>query len=759
LNRACKTDAKEVRIAAFAVGRTIFMRLGDLKDLTFTVVIGLVWRINGINDGAHRSRGDLHTMEAQNQESNEYQSRPVEAKVHLRARLTHYRDLLLRKWWVMALGVVLGLGVAGAFLFYQPRLFVSTGRMIVSIKLAIPEGSVYSEELGNFLGTQTALMRSGVVLNRAQARVLARSPGSVPSPVTLRVAVSPKTSIFVLEAVGPDALNVQTFLQACMEEYIKLKKEMRAQTSDNTVAGLTEEVLRLEGDLRNCEGELMRFQRSNSVVLLQEQGNSFGGYVATLNQRLAALRTEDAFLRSLTPGQNFGPGKELISGSLNDAPETASLTVSSSVENQPGTEVLRARQQIRALKADHQDLGRYLRPKHPKMIALSEDISRRETLLSILIEQSALELENRKASLAKQMMYLEQILADWNGKALDCSQKMAEYQRLKANQQRVQTLYDRLVATLQTLDLNKEISPESVTVLEPASPGFPDQHNSLSHFLTAGALAAVLSLGFLLFLDHVDDRLKNFTQLQEWFGEPVLVQVPLEKPQAGGTDVPLLSHDDSRHAFVEACRSLRSSLLFQGRGGKKPHILLLTSSVPSEGKSLVSANLAITMAGAKSRVLLIDADLRKGVLHQRFGLVPKFGLSEVLANQMPWEKAVIETSQPGLSLLARGAPTSASGELFLTDLTQKLLAEAAAQYEFVILDAAPVMAADDVTSLAPRVDGVLFVLRADHTPARVARAALELLYRRQVNVLGIVFNAVRPGNANYYTYTKQPPYT
>ncbi len=698
-------------------------------------------------------------MGALHRESVEYESEPVQAKARFVERFGRYRDLLFRRWWFLVVGLALGLVVTGGFWWFRPRLFTSVGRMIVSIKLAIPEGSVYSEELGNFLGTQAALMRSGVVLNRAQARLLKRDPTGIVEPISLKVAISPKTSIFVLEATGSDSKTVQSFLQGCMEEYIQLKKEMRTQTSDATVAGLTEELVRLERDLRHCEDELTDFQRSNSVVLLQEQGNAVGSYVANLNQRLAVLKAEDALLQSLGSGQYAGSFPEARSSMSEASSAAGTVTGRSAPNEQQENELLRARQQVLVLKAEQRDLERYLRPKHPKMIALGEDIARRETMLNILLEQNVAELENRKTSLARQMRYLDQELAEWNGKALECSQKMAEYQRVRANQQRVQALYDRLLTTLQTLDLNKEISPESVTILEPASTAFPESANWFKRFMGATLAAVVLSIAVLLFLDHVDDRLNSISELEEWFEESVLAQIPLQKPARRGEQVALLTSDDSRHALVEALRSLRSSLLYQVREAPKPNVLLLTSSVPGEGKSLVSANLAITMAQAKTRVLLMDADLRKGVLHQRFDLTPKRGLSEVLMGKCNWEDGVVATEYPGLSLLPRGPTTSSSSELFLGPTMRELLRSAAASYDVVILDAAPVMAADDVTSLAPLADAVLFVLRAEHTSARVARASLELLYRRQVKVLGLVFNAVRPRNADYYPYYRYGHYS
>src|SRR5258706_3185680 len=165
------------------------------------------------------------------------------SRAHFLAKLHRYKNLLRKKWWLLVLATAVGVGVQALMSSFDAPAFTSYGRMIVSIKLAIPEGSVYTEELSNFLGTQTALMQSGIVINRAHARVSALKPDMAAQPVTLKGSPLPQTTIFVLQATGADAHYTQAFLQACMEEYVNLKKEMRTQTSDTTVAGLTEEVL------------------------------------------------------------------------------------------------------------------------------------------------------------------------------------------------------------------------------------------------------------------------------------------------------------------------------------------------------------------------------------------------------------------------------------------------------------------------------------------------------------------------------------
>jgi capsular exopolysaccharide synthesis family protein len=593
-------------------------------------------------------------------------------------------------------------------------------------------------------------MQSGVVLNRAHARVTTQKPELRMQPVGLKVTVSPKTTIFVLQATGGDPEYTRAFLQACMEEYIALKKEMRTQTSDTTVAGLTEEVIRLEKDLRNADAELLEFQSTNTVLLSQEQGNSAGNYLAALNLRLATRKSEYDLLQMLTVDQNLD---------LQQAPSAAVLPANGATDTSPpaggdrtDTDYLRAKQQLLLLQAEQEELGRYLRTNHPKMIAMNEEIVRREQLLKIFRLQSAEQLESKKASLAVEIQNIEKDMKQWDVKALEIQAKVAEYQRLKGNSQRIQALYDRLLATMQTLDLNKGISPESVTIMESASQAFPDQSGVWKQ-VTVGSLVGVgLSVLLLLLINRLDDRMISIAELKEMFDEEVLGQIPRVTSRGPKREVALVGPEDERHDFVEAYRNLRSSLLYMAEAGARPKILLVTSSVPNEGKSLTSANLSITMASTGSRVLLVDADLRKGALHTRFGVAPRPGLTEVLGQGLNWEEAVQATKFPNLSLLPRGTFAPNAGELLISNATKEFLRDAAAKYDYVILDTVPVMAADDVTSLAPHVGGVIFVIRAEFTSAHVARAALYSLYQRQVRVLGVAFNSARPSFEDYYYY-------
>ncbi|MEI7532936.1 MAG: polysaccharide biosynthesis tyrosine autokinase [Verrucomicrobiae bacterium] len=675
------------------------------------------------------------------------------------SRVYRYRTLLLERWWVFILCIGLTLGAEAIYLRYSPSVFISVGQMIVSIKLNIQQGSLYTEELSNFLGTQSALMQGAEVVQRARDRVTSQNPGLTPKPVTLDVSVIPKTTIFVLRASGENPDYTKAYLQACMEEYIELKKSMAARTSDTTIAGMTEQMLRLEPEMQKCDAEIQSFLSTNDVALL-EQANGMGTYLISIYQALANAQSESDLLNSMTLDQSLlleraqSPQTPSTYGIANN-----NVNLDSQIApNMIGTEYLTVKQQILLLQADRNRYAEFLKPKHPQMVALDQEIAKLGRVLDIYRAQSVEQLDARKSALALQIQNLEAQTRQRGKENLEISRKASAYARLKAKSDRVQALYDQLLATMQTLDVNKEISPESVTIYQPASEGFPDTTKFKKGLTMAGLLGLVLSLGILFMLDRVDDRMNSFVELEELFDEDVLGQIPRERKVGKNIIIPALQPEDQRHPFVEAYRNLRSSLLYMTHTEPRPRTLLITSSVPGDGKSMTATNLAITMATGGSRVLIVDADLRKGTLHGRFNIPNETGFSEVFLGGTDWRAAVKATIYPNLHLLPRGATTQRSSEFFIGSTMEKFLKESAQEYDYVLIDTAPVMAADDVTSLAPRVDGVIFVIRAEYTSSRVAHASLNMLYQRKAKVLGLVFNSVHVSTGGYFAYYRYQDY-
>jgi capsular exopolysaccharide synthesis family protein len=217
---------------------------------------------------------------------------------------------------------------------------------------------------------------------------------------------------------------------------------------------------------------------------------------------------------------------------------------------------------------------------------------------------------------------------------------------------------------------------------------------------------------------------------------------------------PLLESGDQRHLLLESYRNLRSSLRYLPVDGERPKTILITSALPEEGKSTVAANLARTLALGGSRVLLVDGDLRRGILHEMLGFSPEPGLAELLRRSSDLASAIQVNSLPNLAFIARGANSLDPGDLFLAPALDDLIVRWRKEYDCVVIDSSPVSAADDAPTLAPKVDGTLFVIRSRFCRFGAAREALDLLDRRQARVLGLIFNRFDPSarSNKYYKY-------
>jgi len=204
----------------------------------------------------------------------------------------------------------------------------------------------------------------------------------------------------------------------------------------------------------------------------------------------------------------------------------------------------------------------------------------------------------------------------------------------------------------------------------------------------------------------------------------------------------LITLRDPDSAAAEAYRTLRTNILFSSLD-RPLHTLVLTSTAPDEGKSTTLANLAVTMAQAEQRVLMVDCDLRRPSLHSLFGVPNDRGVTSALLEQSEGPLPIQETGVAGLRLLASGPlpprPADLLGSRRMGALIERLRGEA----DMVLFDTPPVVAVTDAAVLAPRVDGVLLVLQAGHTRRDRAREARQMLEKVKANIIGVVLNGSR----------------
>ncbi len=537
-----------------------------------------------------------------------------------------------------------------------------------------------------------------------------------------------------------------------MQKYLDFKKGMRENQGSTVTTAITEQLIQVEKDLRGAEDEMIDFQKQNNIGFIQEEGNSAAQYLVRLNQQYAQLKTEYDLLSLLdldqnldrAQGKNDNPSAPNPQASDDKAPGMAFSDIG------PESDYLKAKQSLQLLKAEHESLSKDLRPRHPKIIKLNDEITKQEKLIQLYRQDTVEKLETRRKSIGKQMENLQTNIKEWETKALDLSQRLAQFNRIKGKAERLKTLYDRLTNSLKDVNVSQSVdSGDQVSIMEFAGGPISVRPGLIRSLLIGLGIGALAGLAILLLLDRIDDRMASFGEFQHHFSENVLGQIPKEKTKGRVT---LLQPDDARHIFAESYRNVRSSIFFMPYEGPRPKTILITSSVPNEGKSTISSNLAITMALSGARTLLIDGDLRRGALREAFGVSSTIGFSEVLKQEVNWQEVVVPTAYENLFLLPRGKTLGQPSEHLLRDSTDTLLRDIYNHYDYIIIESSPVLAADDSTSLAPKIDATLFVVRLSYTSARLTRKSLELLYNRQVNVPGVILNYVDTSLPEYYYY-------
>ncbi|MDP9299900.1 MAG: CpsD/CapB family tyrosine-protein kinase, partial [Actinomycetota bacterium] len=234
-------------------------------------------------------------------------------------------------------------------------------------------------------------------------------------------------------------------------------------------------------------------------------------------------------------------------------------------------------------------------------------------------------------------------------------------------------------------------------------------------------------------------------------GAPVLAVVPRVPGWKKKGDTKLISVEQPKASVAESYRTLRTSVLFAAaqRGLKT---IMVTSPTAGEGKTTTAANLAVVLADAGKRVILVSSDLRKPRIHKFFGLSNDAGLSSVLAGEVkPWE-ALADPGREHLRVMSSGPVPAHPAELLQSEQMGELVEELREVADFVILDTAPVLLVADALALAPLVDGVLFVVDAETTHRGAVVQARESLEQVGAPLIGSVLNNFDPSKARAYSY-------
>ena len=322
------------------------------------------------------------------------------------------------------------------------------------------------------------------------------------------------------------------------------------------------------------------------------------------------------------------------------------------------------------------------------------------------------------------------------------------------------TLSDEFVVLARELETPEEgTRPDALVVVEhrasiPESPVVPKTMRNIALGLALGVL---LGVGLAVVRNLLDNTVKDRETLDEITGAGTVGTIPLDKERRSN---PAISFDKDNSAIAEAFRKLRTNLQFLAVDNP-PRVIVVTSSMPAEGKTTTAINIALALAEAEHNVVLVDGDMRRPMVHNYLDLLAPVGFSTVLSGGATLDESLQKTSFPGLTVLTSGAIPPNPSELLGSLAAKKLLSELRGQFDYVIIDSTPLLAVTDAALLAASADGVLIIARFGQTKRDQLSHAVGNLEDVGASVLGAVFAMTpRRGNASYgygYGYYGEEP--
>ena len=672
-------------------------------------------------------------------------------------------QVVWRNRWVILLTTIASLAIAFIYVLKATPIYSSTSRIYVeqSGPKILTEAEGVMTQSKNYLYTQAELLRSTPILSAAlekpgvkQMRIFHNVDNIIAflKKKALNIEVGRKDDIISISSDSPDPAEAAHLVNAIVDSYITYNATRKRSTSAEIL-----KILRSEKDKRGTEltdklQTMMDFKKEHEALAFESRQ---GNLVIERLERLSAVLTESQ-LSTIEAESNYETIRQMISDptKLKQYIESQRTTTSYlSTENQK-TEL---NSKLEQLKIGRANRSREVTSGHPAIIAFDKDIERIETQiedLDIQFAQAQLAVAQQQYLAAKDReSQIAEYYDDQRQQTMALNEQLAQYTILQSDWEQTKKLCDILDERIKELNVTEDVGALNISILEAAHPATtPSAPQKARYMAMALVLGLMLGGGLALLRDWMDQKLHSAEEISTVLGVPVLGVVPSMSRREDVTERGRKVYLDSKSSWAEAYRTIRTAVFFGAPKGEAKTILV-TSPAPSDGKTTLVSNLAITMAQAGQKTLILDADFRKPMQHNVFRINHEYiGLSSVLAGATDLQEAIRSTEVNGLDILTRGPEVPNPSEILNSSGFAKLLKHLADRYDRIIIDSPPVTPVTDAQIIAAICDITLLVLRAEKSTRKISRQALDGLLSVGAHMLGVVVNDVpRKGRYGYYS--------
>ena len=572
----------------------------------------------------------------------------------------------------------------------------------------------------------------------------------------LQVSLVPNTRIIEIRYRSPDknvaARVVNTLANTYVEQNFKTRFESTMQASD----WLSKQLVDLQIKVETSQEKLVQYQKQHEILGIDEKQNITTAKLDELNRELTSAESVRMEKESIYQLVQTGNSDSIIAAANVDGAAKGSSASSALLE--------KLREQQADLKIQVAQLSTQFGPSYPKLAQLSSQLNEVEEQIQTETRKVAARLRGDYLAAVQRESMLRSALEQQKQEANKLNESAIEYSLLKRDVDANRTLSEGLLEKLKEAGVTAGLRSNNFRIVDAARvPTAPSGPNIPRNMALALALGLSTGIGLAFLLDSMDNTVRTPEQAQVVSALPSLGMIPLgsrSSREAGSRQklalasskeaVELVTQSRPRSQMAESYRALRTSLLLTFAGGP-PKVILITSALPEEGKTTTSINSAIVLAQKGTRVLLIDADLRRPSIHKTLAMGPKIGLSNVLTGSATLQQAIIpSTILPDLFILPAGTPPPNPAELLASNKMKTVLEELRKQYDHIVIDSPPTLSVTDAVVMSTSADAVVLVIRSGHTTKPALRRARDILLQVNARVCGVLVNAVDLNSPDYY---------
>jgi len=548
---------------------------------------------------------------------------------------------------------------------------------------------------------------------------------------------------------------VNTLMNTYVEQNFKTRFESTMQASD----WLSKQLVDLQMKVQTSQEKLVQYQKEHEILGADEKQNIITSKLDELNRELTAAesdRMEKESVYHLVQSQD--PDTVAAAAMVMEGGKGGAAVSSALLDRLRGQEV--------DLRIQIAQLNTQFGPSYPRLTQLNSQLKEVDAQMQVELRKALDHVRGEYMQALQRENLLRDAMDKQKQEANKLNESAIEYSLLKRDVETNRTLYEGLLEKLKEAGVTAGLRSNNFRTVDVARvPTTPSEPNVPRNLAFALALGLTTGVGLAFLLEGVDNTVRTPEQAQVISSLPSLGMIPLGSRHGveAGTKgrlsvtgsrevVELITQSRPQSQMAESYRALRTSLLLTSLGAP-PKVILVTSALPQEGKTTTSLNCSIVLAQKGSRVLLIDADLRRPSVHKTLGMGPRTGLSNVLTGSASLQSATVRSSVlQTLFVLPAGTPPPNPAELLASSNMADILSELRGQYDHIVIDTPPTLSVTDAVILSPRADTVVLVIRSGQTTKQALRRARDILVRVNARVSGVLLNAADLSSPDYYYY-------